>query len=302
MPQAQRIIKVLNSSVVLATDESGRDCVLLGRGIGYGHKPGEIVDAGVVDRVFLPVGDPDSAALVELLGTIPASYALLARDVIGLAQRALKVELHPHLLLALTDHLHFAAERHQQGLRVVNRLSWEMRTYYPDEYAVGMDAVALVNERLGIDLPDDEATNIAFHLVNARNDGHTDFDALRAATLISELVAIVSYRTGRSLTAADLDHRRFIVHLQFFADRLMTGRMLDRNGSFLYEQLSAGYPQAVETAHLLGQHIRARYEVELPNEEIGYLALHVQRLLGAVHADGAPDGPRGGPPEGSTAD
>lgn len=298
MPQPQRITKVLNSSVVLATDENGHECILLGRGIGYGHKPGEVVEAGVVDRVFLPVGDPDSAALVELLGTIPATYALLARDVIVLAQTALKVDLHPHLLLALTDHLHFAAERHQQGLRVVNRLSWEMRTYYPDEYAVGMDAVALVNERLGIDLPEDEATNIAFHLVNARNDSHTAFDALRAATLISELVAIVSYRTGRSLTAADLDHRRFIVHLQFFADRLLTGRLLDRDGSFLYEQLSAKYPEAIETAHLLEQHVRARYEVNLPDEEIGYLGLHVQRLLSAVPADRAD----GGPPAGQAGD
>lgn len=298
MPQPQRITKVLNSSVVLATDENGHECILLGRGIGYGHKPGEVVEAGVVDRVFLPVGDPDSAALVELLGTIPATYALLARDVIVLAQTALKVDLHPHLLLALTDHLHFAAERHQQGLRVVNRLSWEMRTYYPDEYAVGMAAVALVNERLGIDLPEDEATNIAFHLVNARNDSHTAFDALRAATLISELVAIVSYRTGRSLTAADLDHRRFIVHLQFFADRLLTGRLLDRDGSFLYEQLSAKYPEAIETAHLLEQHVRARYEVNLPDEEIGYLGLHVQRLLSAVPADRAD----GGPPAGQAAD
>ena len=197
MTRPQRITKVLNSSVVLATDGDGRECILLGRGIGYGHKPGEVVEEGEVDRVFLPVDDSDSAALVELLSTIPATYALVARDVVALARTELKVDLRPHLLLALTDHLNFAVERHKQGLRVVNRLSWEMRTYYPDEYAVGTSAVALVNARLDIDLPEDEATNIAFHLVNARNDGHTAFDALRAATLISEMVAIVSYRTGR---------------------------------------------------------------------------------------------------------
>jgi beta-glucoside operon transcriptional antiterminator len=235
---------------------------------------------------------PDSAALVELLGTIPATFALLARDVIALARTELKVDLHPHLLLALTDHLHFAAERHKQGLRVVNRLSWEMRTYYPDEYAVGTTALELVNERLDLDLPEDEATNIAFHLVNARNDGHTSFDALRAATLISELVAIVSYRTGRTFAPQDLDHRRFVVHLQFFADRLLTGRLLDRDGDFLFEQIRTKYPRAIETAYLLQQHVRARYDVELPAEEIGYLGLHLQRLLTPTPTDDAPPEPQ----------
>ncbi len=292
MPEPQRITKVLNSSVVLAVDASGRECILLGRGIGYGHKPGELVESEVVDRVFLPVDDPDSRALVELLGTIPATFALLARDVIALARIGLKVDLHPHLLLVLTDHLHFAAERHAQGMRVVNRLGWEMRTYYPDEYAVGVDAVGLVNERLGLDLPEDEATNISFHLVNARNDGHSAFDALRAATLISEMVAIVSYRTGRGRAPQDQDHRRFVVHLQFFADRLLTGRLLDRDDGFLYEQMRTRYPQAIEIAHLLRQHVLSRYDVDLPAEEVGYLGLHVQRLLSVEPAAGDAAQPR----------
>ncbi|MCC6497796.1 MAG: PRD domain-containing protein [Propionibacteriaceae bacterium] len=282
MSQPQRITKVLNSSVVLATDDAGRESILLGRGIGYGRKNGEMIAEEVVDRVFLPVDDPDSRALVDLLGSIPATYVLLARDVIAHAQTELKVELHPHLLLALTDHLHFAAERHEQGMRVVNRLTWEMRTYYPDEFRVGTEALRTINERLGIDLPDDEATNIAFHLVNARNDPHSAFDALRAATLISELVAIVSYRSGFTASPTDQDQRRFVVHLQFFADRLFTGRLLNSDGGFLYDQIRAKYPRATETAHLLGQHVQTQYGVELPDEEVGYLGLHIQRLLSNV--------------------
>jgi len=285
MSQPQRITKVLNSSVVLATDDAGRESILLGRGIGYGRRSGEVIDEEVVDRVFLPVDDPDSRALVDLLGSIPAAYVLLARDVIASAQTELKVELHPHLLLALTDHLHFAAQRHEQGMRVVNRLSWEMRTYYPDEYRVGTEALRTINERLGIDLPEDEATNIAFHLVNARNDPRSAFDALRAATLIAELAAIVSYRSGLTVSPSDLDQRRFVVHLQFFADRLFTGRLLDSDGGFLYDQIRTRYPQAMDTAQLLRQHVQAQYHLELPDEEVGYLGLHIQRLLGRATAE-----------------
>lgn len=283
MPPSQRITKVLNSSVVLATDDAGRESILLGRGIGYGRKSGECIDEGVVDRVFLPAGDPDSRGLVDLLTSIPPAFVLLARDIIAAAGTELKVDLHPHLLLVLTDHLHFAAERHKQGIKVVNRLAWEMRSYYPDEYRVGTAALRTINERLDLDLPEDEATNIAFHLVNARNDPHSSFDAHRAAALISELVAIVSYRLGMTVAPTDLDQRRFAVHLQFFADRLFTGRLLDSDG-FLYEQIHAKYPQAHETAHILRHHVQTHYGVDLPDEEVGYLGLHIQRLRSAMEA------------------
>ncbi|PKQ21679.1 MAG: transcription antiterminator BglG, partial [Actinobacteria bacterium HGW-Actinobacteria-5] len=69
MSQSQRITKVLNSSVVLAADDAGRESILLGRGIGYGRKAGEELSEEAVDRVFLPVDDPDSRALVDLLGS-----------------------------------------------------------------------------------------------------------------------------------------------------------------------------------------------------------------------------------------
>lgn len=290
MPPPVRISKVLNSSVVLATDEDGRESILLGKGIGYGRKVGESVADGVADRVFLPIGDPDSRALIELLGSTPGTYVLLAREIISRAHSVLKVDLDRHLLLALTDHLSFAVQRMREGMRVTNRLSWEMRTYYPDEYQVGLEALALVNERLGTDLPPDEATNIAFHLVNARNDPRSDFDALRAATLISDIVSIVAYRSGLSLVMTDLDHRRFLVHLQFFVDRLFTGRLLDSDDGFLYEKIRDKYPRATEISHLVAQHVLAQHQMVLPADELGYLGLHIQRLLAKTSdSAGGPD-------------
>lgn len=94
-----------------------------------------------------------------------------------------------------------------------------------------------------------------------------------------EIVSIVTYRSGVTLAPTDLDHRRFVVHLQFFADRLFTGRLLTSDGGFLYNQINAKYPQAIGVARLIGQHVRSQHGLELPDDELGYLGLHVQRLL-----------------------
>ena len=39
-----QIRKVLNSSVVLVQEDNGEESILLGKGIGYGRKPGQTID------------------------------------------------------------------------------------------------------------------------------------------------------------------------------------------------------------------------------------------------------------------
>lgn len=273
----QTVKKVLNTSVVLACDEAGREAILLGKGIGFGAKAGDRVADGVTDQVFLPALDPDSRALIDLLSSISSAYVLLAQEIINRAG-TLAGGLDPHLLLALTDHLHFAVERERQGLRVQNGLAWEIRNYYPDEYRIGAEALPLIAARVGVQLPEDEAANIAFHLVNARNDTSTSFNALRAASLISEIVSIVTYALGHQFEHDELNHRRFITHLQFFADRVFGNKMVAKDGDFLYNLMATRYPEAIKSAEQIRRHMKVQYDIQLPDEEVGYLALHIERL------------------------
>jgi len=188
----QIIKKVLNSSVVLVDDERGVERVLLGKGIGFGAKPGDVVDEGATDRVFVALDDADQRNLVELLAQIPGEFVELTREIVRDAV-ASGLDLDPHIYLTLTDHLHFAVERHRRGLVVVNRLAWELRTVYPDEYAVGSRGVDLLRERMRVAVPDEEAANIAFHLANAAN-GRSGADTMQPIRLA---VVTGSVRAGR---------------------------------------------------------------------------------------------------------
>ena len=130
------IQKVLNSSVVLVQDDSGEESILLGKGIGYGRKAGEPIERQPSDRVFLPLSNPDAQPMLELFSSIPASYLELTQDIVDDAEQSLGVKLSAHIYLLLTDHLHFAVERQQKGLVVTNRIFWEIKHFYPKEYAV----------------------------------------------------------------------------------------------------------------------------------------------------------------------
>ena len=272
------IQKVLNSSVVLVRDDSGEESILLGKGIGYGRKAGEPIERQPSDRVFLPLSNPDAQPMLELFSSIPAVYLDLTQDIVDDAEQSLGVKLSAHIYLLLTDHLHFAVERQQKGLVVTNRIFWEIKHFYPKEYAVGQRGLQKVRAKLDIELPDEEAGNIAFHIVNARQDPQAGYDAMRAAQFISELSNIVTYSMHCPVSTESIHYARFVSHLQYFAERFFSGKLMDSEDDFLFQQMQQNYPAAVTCAEKIRTFILRKYGVFLPNEETAYLALHVARL------------------------
>ena len=271
----QTIKKVLNSSVVLVEDERGIERVLLGKGIGFGQKAGTSIEASTADQVFVALDVADHRNLVELLAQIPGEFVELTRAIVVDAEGE-GLELDAHIYLALTDHLHFAVERQRRGLLGVNRLAWEMRTIYPTHYAVGERAVTLANDRLGIELPQDEAANIAFHLANAEV-GKAGVDALLVVQLVRAITTIISHTSDVRVDRRDLNSSRFVTHLQFFAERFFGGRLLTSPDDFLFTSLSERYPRAIASAERVRSFVQKEHNSALPNEEVAFLALHIAR-------------------------
>ncbi|WP_136587251.1 PRD domain-containing protein [Microbacterium hydrothermale] len=271
----QIIKKVLNSSVVLVEDERGVERVLLGKGIGFAARPGDTVAPGSTDRVFVALDDADQRNLVELLAQIPGGFVELTRAIVMDAEKA-GIELDAHIYLTLTDHLHFAVERQRRGLQVTNRLAWEVRTVYPREYEVGLRALGRLRDRTGVSLPDEEAANIAFHLVNSEV-GRPAVDSMRVVGLVSDITTIVTHSGGVTLDADDLHTRRFLTHLQFFAERLFSDRLAGQDEDLLFATMTAKHPRAVATAERIRAFVLKEHEVVISDEEVGYLALHIAR-------------------------
>lgn len=273
-----KIQKVLNSSVVLVTDEAGGESILLGKGIGYGRKAGEEIVLQPSDRVFIPLSNPGAKQMLDLFASIPPAYLDVTQEIVRDAEETLGAALSPHIYLMLTDHLHFAVQRQAQGMVVTNRVFWEIKNFYRREYEVGLRGLARMKARLGVELPETEAANIAFHLVNAAKDETAHYDAMQAAKLIGNLVSIVTYTTRRRFDTESIHYTRFINHLQFFAERYFADKMLDSVDDFLYQQMEAAYPAALSCAEKIRAYLLRGDGKQLPNEEVAYLALHIARL------------------------
>lgn len=271
------IKKVLNSSVVLV-EKDGKEMIVLGKGIGFGKKVGEPIPDEHVDKIFLEE-NVKSSHIAELVEEIPFEFFEITRDIIEEAKRQLGKNLNSNLYLTLTDHLFFAVERAEKGITVTNKLYWEIKNYYPKEFQVGSQALELLNQKYNIDLPKEEASNIAFHLINAQSDEEEETDGFKYAKMISGVVNVVRYSIQKDIDTDSIHYTRFITHVRFFVERYYSNRLLSDNENELYKQMWMLYPYAMEIAIKVKDYIAKVNKTIIPDEEIVYLAVHINRLL-----------------------
>lgn len=272
--------KVLNSSVVLVKDEQQQEYILLAKGIGYGIRPGTSLDEKQDGRIFMPCDDHTKRRFLELVNEVSSEYFDIAHDIVCYAENLLETKLQQSVCMALADHIHFAVIRMKSGILLTNRLYWEIKSFYKKEFAVGMYALQQVQRMFGVDFPEEEVANIAFHIINAEKADQTgNYDAMRAAKLIGSIMSIVTYSLHVKLDKESLSYARFITHLQFFVERFFTNRMLNDSKHFLFQFTRNSYPTSVACAEKIRTLIRKEYEVMIPDEEVAYMAVYLERLV-----------------------
>lgn len=273
-----KIKKVLNSSVILAIDEQHKEFVCFGKGIGYNKKIGDIVEEKTVDQIFAPIENNEIKEYLKLLESIPPLYLEMTQKIIVEAENELGCKLNTNIYFTLTDHLHFAVERAKKNINITNRVYWEIKNYYPQEFKIGMYALELLNKSVDITLPEEEAANIAFHIIDAKSETNDSSDGMRYAKLIGEIVNLVRYSIGANLEKKGIHYQRFITHIKFFVERFFNNKMLKDENEQIFYQIATLYPESMEIAFRINSYLVKVYNEVIPKDELTYLAVHINRL------------------------
>ena len=161
-----QIDKVYNNNVIQATDQQGRELIVIGKGLGFQKKAGEEIDTSKIEKTFVLQNDYQQSDLSSLYLQMESTEVEVVNAIINKAEGVLGVQFDLSLYLALADHLHFVFERSHEGVSIENPLSWEVRKFYPNEYQIGLEALQLIKERLGLELGKAEASAIATKLAH----------------------------------------------------------------------------------------------------------------------------------------
>ena len=269
--------KVINNNIVSAYDETGREVVVMGRGIGFGVRAGAVIDNSKIEKVFRIKSQGVAEQFKELLANMPLEHAQISNDIISYAKSTLKLKLNQSIYVTLTDHINFAIERYQKGITLENALLWEIKRFYPQEYGLGRYAIDLIRERLHVSLPEDEAGFIALHFVNAEYG--TDIrDALHFPNQMKDILDIVTRELGIRLDEGSLHYERFITHVKFLLQRVYRKELLPDEESELAEMMKKKYPKEYACSEKIADYIEEAAGCRLSAEEIMYLSIHIRRI------------------------
>ena len=272
-----RIEKVINNNIISARDNQGVELVVMGRGIGFGKKPGNEIAEGKIEKVFRLENMDDKEQFKELLASLPIEYIRLSTDIIAYARDSLEIKLNQNVYLTLTDHISYALERHRKGLNFNNVLYDEVKLFYPLEYSVGRYALELIEERTACRLEEDESASIALHLINAELNSAmgTTFFMIR---MMREMMEIIE-RDIHIPEGRNYPRDRLISDLKQLANRLVSEEPIrGRRDEKLYRFVEENYRQEYEAINGINHYIEKEYQCRMTEEEMIYLTLNIKRV------------------------
>ncbi|WP_051905576.1 BglG family transcription antiterminator LicT [Pantoea sp. NGS-ED-1003] len=271
-----KIAKILNNNAVIAVNAQQREVVVMGCGLAYKKRPGETLDATRIEKVFCLQSDELNSRLGELLRQIPLEVMIACDRIIARATQQLG-ELHESIYLTLTDHCHYAIERQKQGLSLKNALLWEIRRFYPHEYAMGEEACAIIARRLNIQLSEDEAGFIALHLITAQLNSAMP-EVMKITRVMQDILDLVEKQLQIKYMPDSLSYQRFITHLKFFAMRMHAQRTEAEEDDTLCNTIKSNYATAWRCAKKIENLLQLHYHYDLERDELTYLTLHIERI------------------------
>jgi beta-glucoside operon transcriptional antiterminator len=272
-----KIVKILNNNAVVCAGSDGFEKIVMGRGIAFQQKVGADVDESRVEKTFVLKNEETSNRFQKFIQDLPVEDILLSEKIIAHAKEHCSKELDDSIYITLSDHLNGALERIRRNITVTNPLTSAIKSFYPEEFQLGIDALDIIKKETGYSFSIDEVAFITMHFVTAElGVGTPEFTSI--LVFVQNVSGIVKDYLGIPIDETSLSWQRFLTHLSFFAQRFMTGKEKPDREALLYESVAKTFPAAYDCVEQLAAYVKEKYSYTIGEDEKTYLMIHVNRL------------------------
>ncbi|MDF2513378.1 MAG: transcriptional antiterminator, BglG family [Herbinix sp.] len=272
-----QVERVINNNVVSAYDK-GKEVLIMGKGVGFQAKKGKEVDQKLIEKIFYLETQTEVDRFKDLLTNLPLEHIQLSNEIITYADKVLNRKLNPNVYITLTDHINFAIERYHQGMIFDNPLLWDVQRLYRQEYLIGEYAVALIEQRIKLQLPVDEAASIALHIVNAEYNNRMS-ETMSITRMIPQLVHIVETVFGVIQEEHSLQYGRFVTELKNLIQRIMNREQEDNIDQKFKDMVKELYPEEYACSEKIIEHLKDYFPEGNAKEEQAMLSIQIRRFI-----------------------
>lgn len=277
-----KIDRVIGNNFVISKDKDEKEIIIRGLGIGFNKSQGDRIPEEKVEKIYRMDTPRQINNLIELVENMPMDYIAVCTEIIENAQLTLGKRLSQNIYITLTDHICFALERKKTGLEYKNDMLWEIKNFYQAEFRQGEQAVAIIWEKLGVKLSEDEAGFIALHIVNAQLETGMG-DMVSITKMIHGVIEIIEDHYKITLNQESLDYGRFVTHLKFLGQRIFKNQTMQEDDSdftlMIRKLVQEKYPKDFLCAKRIQSYIQGNFEHLLSNEEMFFLMTHLGKLM-----------------------
>lgn len=270
-----RITKILNHNSFMGIEsKNDQECLIMGKGVAFGKKVGQTVSVTGDARVYSLKELTDRGEAKDIIKSVSPLCLELANEVLDQAEEEFgKVDR--SILFTMADHLDFAVRRIQNGEQISNPLTDDIRIMFYKEYKVAGCIRDLLKEKLGIRIDEHEIGYIALHVHAAIVDENVS-QAMEIARTVRECICMVEEETGKSIDVMSLSYNRLMNHVRYMVARAIHGEKLKMS---LNDYMSVKFPGPYMTAEKICRKMEKSPKLPIPDIEIGYLAMHLERMM-----------------------
>ena len=273
-----KVVRVFNNNAVLVENEANEEMVLIGKGIAFAKKTGDLINEELIQKKFVFENSQLNEKLAKLFNEVPVKYIELTLDIVEMAGKELNTKFNSNIYIALSDHIAYAVERCSNNETIKNALLWEIKKFYPNEFAAAMKALEMIRYETNIEMTEDEAGFIALHFVNGQSEGELMAQTVAVTKIVEDILHIVEYHFHFKIDETSLNYIRFVTHIQYFARRLFAKEVIDDGDDILFEQIKNRYQDSYNCSLKVKKYIGSNYHIDISNDELVYFILHINRV------------------------
>lgn len=269
-----RVRKVLNHNALLVIRaDNNKEYLILGKGIGFGKKISEYVDAGDKDTVYSLQELTERGDAGEIVKTVSPICLELANEILNRAEKEFG-KIDRSILFPMADHIEYAVKRIKNREQISNPLTDDIRVLFHKEYKIAQCMEPMLMEQMGIQIDKHEIGYIALHIHSAINDEKVS-RAMQVAQAVRECISLVERHTQKKIDVMSLAYNRLMNHIRYMVARAVSGERLKLN---MNDYMEVKFPDAFRMAAEICGEIERSLKCKLDDVEVGYLAMHIERV------------------------
>ena len=98
---------------------------------------------------------------------------------------------------------------------------------------------------------------------------------MQMARAVRECISLVEQTVGKSIDVASLSYNRLMNHIRYMVARAMSGEKLKVN---MNDYMKIKFPEAYQMAESVCRQVGHSLGCALEEVEVGYLAMHIERV------------------------